>query len=122
MSKGFRIDAVNDTEVALAFHRVGTETRRLLRPALKKAAEPVRAEAASRFARYDPRSAAGYKVRVRARGVAVEQSLKRTTGLHPQFGSLQMRQALLPALAEKGDAVRDEIGVMVDMVGIKAGF
>jgi hypothetical protein len=86
------------------------------------AAQPVRARASELFSRYDGRSAAGYKVRVRARGVAIEQSLRRTTGEHPQFGSLQMRTALLPALAEEGDNVRQAIGNMVDTAGIRAGF
>ena len=122
MSEAFRIVVKNQAAVERSFRQVRKDTLKLMRPALRRAAEPVRAEAASLFNRYDPRSAAGYKVRVRARGVAVEQSLKRTSGLHPSFGSLQMRQALLPALRDKGEAVKDEIANMVDMVGIKNGF
>lgn len=74
------------------------------------------------FSNYDVHSAMGYKIRVRARGVAVEQSLRRTTGEHPFFGTLQMEQALVPALEREGPGVRDEIGRMVDLAGVKNGF
>jgi hypothetical protein len=122
VSAPFRIVVKNEAAVASAFRQVRKDTLKMMRPALRRAAEPVRAQAAALFSRYDPHSAAGYKVRVRARGVAVEQSLKRTTGLHPSFGSLQMRQALLPALEDKGEAVKAEIVSMVDLAGIKAGL
>ncbi len=44
------------------------------------------------------RSAGGFKTRVRQRGVEVEQSLRKTTGMHPEWGKTQMRHGLLPAL------------------------
>lgn len=69
-----------------------------IKDAFKEAGEPVRRYAAAAFARYDTRSAAGYKVLVRQRGVAVVQSLHKVTGLRPDYGSLQMRKALLPGL------------------------
>ena len=121
---GFHIKVVEESQRDLdrAFRQIRKDTQKEMRPALMRAAEPVRADAASRFGAYDTRSAAGYKVRVRLKGVAVEQSLRRTTGQHPSYGSLQMRRALLPALASKGDQVRHDIEVMVDMVGVKAGF
>ena len=37
--------------------------------------------------------------------MSVEQRLRRTTGAHPQFGSLQMNEALAPALEENTDEV-----------------
>lgn len=74
------------------------ESRKAARDELRKAAEHVRLDGAQLFAPTDARSAAGYRTRVRQRGVAVEQSLRRTTGTRPNFGGLQMRRALLPAL------------------------
>jgi hypothetical protein len=62
------------------------------------------------------RSAAGYKVRVRQRGVAVEQSLKRTTGLHPEWGAYQMRHALLPALDETAPETDRRMELALDAV------
>lgn len=84
----------------------GKDTKKLVRDELRKAAEPVRAEATRLFAPVDARSAAKYGISVRRVGtVAVEQRLRRTTGQHPEFGSLQMRRALLPALETKQDEV-----------------
>lgn len=77
----------------------GKETKKLVRDTLRKTAEPVRADAARRFAPIDPRSASRYGISVRRTGtVSVEQRLRRTTGKHPEFGRLQMRRALIPAL------------------------
>ena len=118
----FKIVVRGEEEVARGFRQVRRDVLREMRPALRVAAQPVRAEAASLFSTYDPRSAAGYKVRVRLRGVAVEQSLRRTTGQHPEFGALQMRKALVPALDRRGGDVRDEIEHMVDLAGLRAGF
>lgn len=81
--------------------------RKAVRDELRKVGEEVRQGAAARFARYDARSAAGYKVRVRQRGIAVEQSLRKTTGKHPEFGKLQMVRALIPSLdANEQNTVR----------------
>ena len=69
-----------------------------VRGAFGEVGEIVRADATPRFAKYSTRSAAGFRVVVRQRGVSVEQSLRKTTGLHPDWGKLQMRKGLLPAL------------------------
>ncbi len=62
------------------------------------------------------KSAAGYRVRVRQRGVAVEQSLRKTTGTRSDFGELQMRQALLPALEANEDRVESAMEAAIDTV------
>lgn len=80
--------------------------QRAWRNELRKAGDHVRLEGASLFAPTDARSAAGYRVVVRQRGVAVEQKLRRTTGQHPEFGGLQMREALVPAL-ERNEAATE---------------
>jgi len=90
------------------------ELRLGVRRELREAGEIVRAEAASLFSDHDPRSAAGYKVRVRQRGVAVEQSIGRTTGLRPDYGALQMRDALLPALDAKEEQVVARVELVLD--------
>jgi hypothetical protein len=61
-------------------------------------------------------------VRVRQRGVAVEQSRRRTTGLRPDFGVLQMQRALLPALDTKQSEVVDKVEQLLDTLGKNAGF
>lgn len=76
------------------------ETRAAVRATLKTVGEATRASAIHKLSPIDKRSAAGYKTRVRQRGVGVEQSLKRTTGKHPEWGAYQMRHALIPALED----------------------
>src|SRR5215831_10094165 len=75
--------------------------RKEIRDTFRQAGDSVRSEAAIRFSTTDVKSAIGYRTRVRQRGVIVEQSLRRTTGKHPKYGRLQMRRALLPALAHQ---------------------
>ena len=95
-------------ELMLALKTADTESRRAVRAELRHAGDKVKQGATDRFDRYDPRSAQGYRVRVRQRGIAVEQSLRRTTGKHPEFGTLQMAKALVPSLeANEEETMRD---------------
>lgn len=109
-------------ELQGAFRKIDKERSAELRLALRAAAEPVRQEAQALFQAVDPASAAGYKVRVRARGVAVEQSKKRTTGLHPEFGTLQLERALIPALEAKAGEIVHGLDEALDRLGRDAGF
>ena len=80
------------------------QTKRLVREGLREAAEPVRREAVRLFTPFDAKSAQNYRVVVRKAGtIRVEQRLRKTTGKHPEFGKLQMREALLPAAESKKD-------------------
>jgi len=88
-------------ELAKASLLADKALRKEMRDTFRAVGEPVRSEAAIRFAPIDARSAAGYRTRVRQRGVIVEQSLRKTTGKHPEYGKLQMRRALLPSLAHQ---------------------
>ena len=90
-------------------------TKGVIKERLGKAAEPVRDEARRDFERYDSGSASGFKVRVwgRGYGVFVEQSRRRTTGQHPEFGSLQVK-TLLGALDKKSAQVERELEKGVD--------
>jgi len=83
--------------------RADRESKRYIRAAFKEIGETVRADAQRRMDVIDSRSAAGYRVAVRQRGIAVRQSLRKTTGDRPDYGSLQMRKALLPALMSHTD-------------------
>jgi hypothetical protein len=103
-------------EFLRATARSTAETKRAVRGALREVGEVVKVDATRRFERFDARSAAGYRVRVRQRGVAVEQSLRKTTGKHPEFGALQMRKALLPALVSKEREVERGFEKAIDKV------
>jgi len=103
-------------EFQRACNKSSKEVKRGLRSELREAGDIVRAEASSRFAGVDARSAAGYRVAVRARGVAVEQRLPRTTGQHPDYGAKQMREALEPALDAKRAQVERRLEDMLDNI------
>jgi hypothetical protein len=107
--KGYR-------EFLRAASRASKESQSEVRGTFRKVGDIVREEATFRFQRFDARSAAGYRTRVRQRGVAVEQSLRRTTGTRPDFGALQMRKALVPALDSKRDKVEREMEHAIDKV------
>lgn len=76
------------------------EVAKELRRELKQVGDVVRVDAAGRLAEYDVRSAAGLRVRARGASVFVVQSLRKTTGLRPDWGELQVTRALLPAMAD----------------------
>jgi hypothetical protein len=82
--------------------------RKAVRTEFRKVGARVQRDAATSIAPINARTAGGYRTVVRQRGVAVEQSIRKTTGLHPEYGSLQMRRALIPALwANEDDLIRD---------------
>jgi hypothetical protein len=68
------------------------------RDQLLRTAERVRAGAAERFSPISASSAASFRVKGGKRRVSVQQTKRKTTGQHPEFGRLQMQRALLPAL------------------------
>ena len=92
------------------------DTKRYVREAFRKVGDSVKLDAVQRFAPIDARSAAGYRTRVRQRGVIVEQSLRKTTGKHPEYGALQMKRALLPAQAQQEPETIRRIEEAIDKV------
>lgn len=111
---GFRIKGLRETQAA--FRKADKQLAKNLRAELKKAGEIVQTDAITRFSDIDANSAAGFKVRVRARGVKVEQSKGRVTGLRGDYGALQMRKALLPALESKRGEVEHQLEDMLDKI------
>ncbi len=87
-----------------------------LTAALKDAAEPIRASAASTAAQWGSKTASGYAVSVRGTRAYVRQRRRKTTGQHPEFGALQMREALLPAVASQEGEVFRRVERAVDDV------
>lgn len=75
------------------------ESRRDVRASFRRVGDLVKFDAARRMAPVDTRAAAGYRTSVRQSGVWVGQSVRKTSGKHPEFGYLQMRIALRPAVA-----------------------
>jgi hypothetical protein len=109
-----RVDGYQQLMQALA--KTDKASRKAVRDELRAAAEHVRVEAGARMFATSAKSAAGYRTRVRQRGVAVEQSLRKTTGQHPNYGALQMRRALVPALDANEQRTVHEMEQALDRV------
>ena len=75
--------------------------RREIRGTYREVGDIVKVDARERLTGLSRKSADGYRTYVRTRGIEVEQSLRKTTGLRPDWGKTQMRKALVPALEEK---------------------
>ncbi len=98
-------------EIAQALREVDKETLAELTRDLGDVGHVVEHEAVDLFDAIDARSAAGFDTRVRINTssmalVSVGQSLRKTTGRRPDYGTLQVEDALLPARDRKiGEAV-----------------
>lgn len=94
------------------------EIRKDVREALRTSGERVQRDSALKTTSrlQSPKSAAGYRTYVRERGVSVEQSLRKTTGLRPDWGRSQMRDSLVPALLENEQFTEDDFRRAVDEV------
>ena len=103
-------------EFQRALRECDKETRKQVRDRFRKVGESVREGAAARFMHISPRSAATYRVVVRQRGIAVEQSRRRTTGNRPDFGARQMAVALGPSLEAHEDETMRELERALDDV------
>lgn len=103
-------------EFLRACAKADKDSRKEVRAAFREVGEVVRVEAASLFESISPKSAAGYRVRVRQRGISVEQSLRKTDHPRPGYGALQMRKALLPALAHSSGEVEQRFEAALDRV------
>ena len=114
MSYTLRVEGLREFQRLMA--KADKETKKQLRGIFRETGEAVRSDAQGRFEPVDAGSAAGYRVVVRQRGVSVEQARRRTTGRHPQYGALQMRVALIPALEAKRDETLEAFERAIDKI------
>ena len=121
-----RVIVKGQRELDASFRRYESRVRYGLAKDLLTAAGVVAVDARNRFSSIDQRSAAGFRPRVRSRRggavVVVEQRLRRTTGQHPQYGSLQMGIALLPALKDNEANVVAAIDYLLSKASLEEGF
>jgi hypothetical protein len=110
--KGYR-------EFMRATAKAEKESKSTIHNHLREAADIVREDAFRRFLRYSPKSAAGFRIRSRVGGVFIEQKLRKTTGEHPEYGALQLRVALEPALdAKTGEVERRMDKALAELANI----
>lgn len=108
------------TELIRACDQIGGRTKKETRNLLREVGQTVRDVAEAKFVekfgeRVDP-TAKGFRVVVRQRGVSVEQSLRKTTGRRPDWGSQQMRFGLIPAADVSGPEVARETEKAVEEI------
>jgi len=110
----FRVEGYR--EFMRACTRAEPDTKRYVRQAFRQVGDAVRADASSLFAPYDARSAARFRTYITQNGVAVGQSLRKTTGKRGDYGALQMRKALLPALHRQRHATEQAFEHAIDQI------
>lgn len=105
-------------ELHRALKNVDQDLKKELERKLLDAGRIVQDEARRLFSPIDSRSAMGFRARLKGFGrVTVEQQRRKTTGFHPEFGSLQMRRGLLPSVADSEPKVMQELEDMLDTLG-----
>lgn len=113
--KGYR-------ETMRALTKVEKETARAVRRELREVAQPVADTAKQKLSRYAGASLGTIGPKVTTKGVFVTQRKKKVTGLRPDFGVLQMTEALMPALDEHEDDIVHGLEDALDHLIDSAGF
>jgi hypothetical protein len=102
-------------ELHRALKKYDSDLKPELESRLLDAGRIVQDEARNLFSVIDTRSAMGFRARLKGFGrVVVEQRRRKTTGQHPEFGSLQMRRALIPAVSDSETKVMNEMEDLLD--------
>ena len=103
-------------EMIRACDRAAKESKKEVRGVFREVGEIVRVPAAASLARLSPRSAAGFRTVVRTRGVTVEQTLRRTTGLRRDWSARQQHDILEPELDRRENEVLEAFDEALDKV------
>jgi hypothetical protein len=109
-------------EVIKSWRAFPDQAAAVLVETLKEGADEVRDDAANRLLPFSQKSAEGYRVKVRARGIDVEQTLGRTTGRRPDFGRFQMARTLGPALTDHETEIKTKTQAALDELAEKTNL
>lgn len=104
-------------EFLRATDRAGKETKTAVRATFREVGEVVREPWADELDRFGSKTAHGLRTVVRTRGVNVEQTQRKTTGKHPDFGRKQqlIGEAVLDEKADEvGERMEDAIDEVAD--------
>lgn len=113
--KGYR-------ETARALGKVNKGAKLALFKGLREAAAPIAADAQSRLSGYRGMSTATIRPSAQVRGVYVIQRAKKKTGQHPDFGALQMREGLIPALQAGEGSIEAKVEEAFTALFVFGGF
>lgn len=121
---GLRIEGLTELRRSLA--KMSRELNQELGDALKKAVEPVRAEAEHKaFATIRNIGSIWGRMRTGSTQstVYVAPATRRRGGSpRPNLGTLLMDQAMWPALEEKQDSIEQDVANAFDRLAFRAGF
>lgn len=109
-------------ETVRALNKVNRSVAREVREELKRAAEPVAGRARRKLSRYRGASLGTIGPRARGGAVFVTQRARKVTGRRGDFGAIQMREGLVPALDEGREEVMRDVEAALDRLGRSAGF
>lgn len=119
MASGFTITVEGLRELQAKLKKADGAVAKDLKDELKKLGDIVRADAQPRahWTAVGP-----YKTIVKQKEVVVRQSKGKVTGLRGDFGALQMREALEPALAAKSGEIQSGMEDMCNRLVSEAGL
>lgn len=120
MAASVRVEGAR--EVIRAFRSVDRSLAAKFGADLKKAADPVVESARGKVTRYAGASVSTIRSRRSGPNVYVEQGARKVTGRRGDFGALQMRTVLEPALDENEREVFTEVNRILDGYAHRAGF
>jgi hypothetical protein len=109
-------------ELTRAFRNLEDDTWPELRKQLKESAQPVAESARTKISQYRGASLGTIRPRVTTSSVFVTQTKRKVTGKRGDYGGLQMRTGLIPALDENTDRVVRDLEHMLDRLGRREGF
>ncbi len=109
-------------ELRSAIKRVDDDLSREVDQELLGIAGEVAGDAARRFRATSARSAAGFKPKARGFGRVTVVQTVRSKKVRPQFGAIQMRDALIPAVWSKADDTERALDRMVGRLANRNGF
>jgi hypothetical protein len=109
-------------ETARAFRQIDRQLATNFGNDLKNAAAPVVSSAKGKVSRYQGASIGTIRAKRAGARVYVEQSAKKVTGDRADFGALQMRTVLIPALDENADEVFNEVEHVLNRYAAEGGF
>lgn len=109
-------------ETVRAFNKLDRAVTREVQKELKQAAQPVADTAKQKLSRYGGAKVSTVRPRARGASVFVTQGAKKVTGKRGDFGVLQQRQVLEPALEENREQVFHGVELALDRLTHSEGF
>jgi len=105
-----RVKVLGRDRTIAKFVAYNAEVEASINATMIRAAQPMAREAAGVASRWGPGVAQGMAaLTVGPRTVAVRQQNRATTGQRPDFGSLQMREAILPSVERHKEHLKQKL-------------